>query len=219
MATVNDICVKALRLIGIRDFTDTDRQDEALAALNALLTSWRLSMHHAMIEESFPLVAGTNSYTIGSGGDVDTARPIRILSAYIRDSSGLDHSVNVNMSKYDYDKIYDKDASERPTKLYYARENPLGIIYFNSNPESVETCYISSLKPYDVYTALTDTFLLPVEYEKAVHYNLAIDLAPEYWQEPSIYVVQQAQILKDEIESENSIVPNAEIPTELRNCS
>ena len=216
MATVQNIIERSLRLLGIRDFSDTDRQSEAIEALNTLLTSLRLEMHHSLILEDFTLVAGTSSYTIGTGGTIDTDRPIRILSCYIRDTSGNDHEVFTEMSKYDYDKIYDKDAQGRPQNLYYEKSNPLGIIYFDTAPTDAETCYIRSLKPYTVYTDLTDTLLLPLEYEKTLVYNLAIDLAPEYWLEPSAYVTQQAAQLKNDIENENlNPSPTAYLPNEI----
>jgi hypothetical protein len=216
MTTVSQVCEGALRLFGIRDFTDTDRQAEAIAALNSMLTSWRLDLHHSLITQSFSLVAGTSSYTIGAGGVINSARPIKIISAYIRDSSGLDYPLDTKLSKEDYNLIDDKDIPGRPEKLYYEKANPLGIIYFDSAPSEVETCYISSLKPYDEYVTLADVFLLPIEYEEAVKHNLAVRLAPEYFMEVSSTVVALAIQLKDEISNENmEPTPISEIPVEL----
>jgi hypothetical protein len=84
----------------------------------------------------------------------------------------------------------------------------------------VETCYISSLKPYDSYATLAETFLLPKEYEKAVIYNLAMDLSPEYWSEIDQNVMAQAIALKNEIVDENAHPPVvSEMPIELRRCN
>ena len=220
MATVSDIVTGGLRLIGIRDLTDEDRITEAIDALNSMLTAMRKDFHHSPVEEIFPLVVGTNEYTIGTGGTFNTSRPIDIISAFIRDTSGNDHEVRTDLSKKDYDLIYDKDATARPNALYYAKENPLGIIYLNSDPSEVENLYISSIKPYAEYTAMTDTFLLPLEYEDPIKYYLAVRLAPEYLIEPSTYVVQQYAMYKDMIEAENSRpVTKATLPIELRRCN
>lgn len=221
MATIDDIIQGAGRLIGIRDWTDSDRQDEALAALNGLLQSMRRSMHHAPVEENFTLTASTSEYTIGSGGDFDTDRPIRIISAFIRNSDDNDYHLDI-ISKEDYDKIFDKDVDERAEKLYYAPENSSGLakIFLNSAYSTAEDLYISSIKPYDSYSLWTNTFLLPVEYEDPIKYLLAIRLAPEYNLEPSGYVTQQAGIYQALIETENSEPPPlAEIPVELRRAS
>ena len=215
MSTVNDIIKRALRKCGIRDVTDTTKLTEAMNALNDMLESWEGILHYAPTEESFTLTAGTESYTIGSGGDFDTVRPIELLSAFIRDSSGVDYPVDVTLTKQEYDDIADKDASNRPDKLYYAPENPLGKIYFNYAPSSAETFHLASFKPYTAYTATTDTINEPTSYEKAMVFNLAVDLAPEYNITLNPTVVQQATILKYSLASRNSTVPEADFDNAL----
>jgi hypothetical protein len=219
MSLISEICERSLRLLGIRDFSDTDRQEEAIEALNSMLASWREDLHHSPVQDSFTLTAGTPSYTIGSGGTVDTARPVKILSGFIRDSNGGDYPINTELSRIEYEAIHDKDAPGRPGAIYYDKGNTLGLgtIYFDTAPVDAETCYILSLKPYDEYTDLTDTFLLPVEYEEAVIFNLAVRLAPEYFMDPTQFVNGEAQRLKEEISSSNfTPTPVLEIPMELR---
>ena len=96
MATIAEIIEAAQRLCGIRDTTDTTRLNEGLKAFNIMLTSWEEILQYAPVEESaHTLTVGTQSYTIGTGGDIDTARPTNIVSAFIRDSSGNDYSLNI----------------------------------------------------------------------------------------------------------------------------
>jgi hypothetical protein len=216
MATIQDICNRALGTLGIRDFTDTDRQTEAISALNSMLTSWRKELHPVTINESFAVTSGTGSYTIGATGVYVTDRPIKILSAYIKDSSGMDHKVDVNLTQEEYNEIYDKTQTGRPESLYYHKANPLATIYFDSIPSDTETLYISSLKPYATYTTLADTFLLPLEYEEMVVMNLALRLAPKYFMEAPQTVMALAIQLKEEIGNENmEPVPLAKMPSEL----
>jgi hypothetical protein len=216
MATVQDICERSLRTIGIRDFTDTDRQTEAISALNSMLTSWRKELHPVTINESFTVTSGTGSYTIGATGVYVTDRPIKIISAYIKDSSGMDHEVDTTMTQEEYNEIYNKTQTGRPERLYYHKSNALGIIYFDLVPSDTETLYISSLKPYATYTALSDTFLLPLEYEEMVVMNLALRLAPEYFMEAPQTVITLASQLREEIGNENmEPVPLAKMPSEL----
>ena len=210
MAVVSDILYQALRKCKFRNTGDTTRVNEALAALNLMLKSWDENMI-IPTKETFTLTASTYTYTIGSGGALDTTRPLSILSAYIQDSSGLDYEVEVSMSEIDYDRIDDKDAEARPTKLYYAAEfsSSLGKIYFNSAPESAETLQLTSNKGHSVYSALTDTIVQPPEYEKAMIYNLAVDIAEELGVKlaPSVFV--QAERTKSLIEARNYKVPRA----------
>jgi hypothetical protein len=218
MAIVSDIVYGGLRLCGIRyDTLTTTQLAEALTAFNEMIASWEEIHHYAPAEETLTLTAGTESYTIGSGGDLDTTRPMRIESAFIRDSDGYDHSVNVILSKREYDEIYDKDISGRPDALYYAPENTLGILYFNKAPDAAETLYISSIKPYPAYSALTDTLLEPIEYEDALRYNFAITIAPEHNVSLLNTVIEKSVILKNDIARRNSrLVPSAKVDPALR---
>jgi hypothetical protein len=66
----------------------TAEQPYYLGKLNAMLESWSLDrrMCYSVTQESFALTASTGTYTIGSGGAFNTARPTKILNAFVRDS-------------------------------------------------------------------------------------------------------------------------------------
>jgi len=202
MSDINTIIESALRKLGIREISQA-RWDDALEAVNQLQYSWGDNLHNAPTQEYFTLTAGTASYTIGSGGDFDTVRPVKLISAFIRDSSGNDHEVDF-MPLDEYDLICDKDASGRPTRLYYHPSNTLGIIYFDKAPDSAETFYLTSLKPITAYTLTSETFTMPIEYELAFIYNLTIILADEYNMLPSQNIVNMANILLTQIAERNS---------------
>lgn len=205
MATVNDIVTASLRLCGMRDETDTTRLAEGLEAFNTMIKSWEEILQYAPVEESaYTLTAGTESYTIGSGGDIDTDRPTKVKSAFIRDSANNDHILSVLLTKKEYDEIYDKDASRRPDALYYAPEYSLGKIYLDSAPATAEDLYLTTFKPFSVYSSLNDTLSFPLEYEKALIYNLAVDLAPEYNVQLIPSVIEQSILTKNAIMIRNS---------------
>jgi hypothetical protein len=204
MSTVLDIVTESLRKIGSRDTTNTTLLANGLTGLNRMLSSWEEILIPYTTVDSLTLTIGTSSYTIGSGGTINTVRPTNIVSAYIRSSDGYDFEVNTKLSRRDYDLVYDKDFAGRPTALFYNPTNPLGYIYFDSAPSEAETFYMTSYKPITAYTALTDTILQPVEYEKAMIYNLAIDLAEENNIQCIASVYQQAKILLDKIVTRNS---------------
>jgi hypothetical protein len=202
--TVLELVTEALRKTGSRDTTNTTLLANGLTGLNRLLSSWDEILIPYTTVDSLALTAGTASYTIGVGGAIDTVRPLSIVSAYLRSSDGYDYDINVKLSRKDYDLVYDKDFAGRPTALYYNASNPLGYIYFDSAPSEADTFYMTSYKPITTYTALTDTILQPVEYEKAMIYNLAIDLAEENSIQLLPSVFQQAKILLDKITTRNS---------------
>ena len=180
MATAQDLIDAALRKIGTSIPDSTDRAN-GLIALNDMISSWSIDnlLVYAVTQESFTLTIGTYSYTIGSSGDYDTVRPIKITNAYLRDSDGYDYPLDIISSK-EYNDIADKDVSSRPTRLYYLPAFPLAKILFDYAPDAADTLYLDSQKHLSEFAALTTDFSMPPEYRRALIYNLAVDLAPEY---------------------------------------
>ena len=100
MTTANELISRSLRLMGVqgvgrRTLTANEAAD-GLEALNGMLESFSLErmMVYQILEENFPLVAGTASYTIGSGGTFSTIRPIKIESAFIPETNAC-HNLSV----------------------------------------------------------------------------------------------------------------------------
>lgn len=186
MTTALEIIERAMKKCGAltkSETPDADESNDALVSLNNLLSSWSnesISVY-ARTTESFSLVAGTSSYTIGVGQTFNTARPIFIADAYIRYST-LDYPVDV-INDETYDSISDKSARGRPTVLNYTAGNPSGTIRLWNNPDQVYTLYIVSEKELGQLT-LSSTVDLPPGWERALIYNLAVELAPEYGQQP-----------------------------------
>ena len=139
MATANTITDGAYRLNSILN-PSTDQDDSGLEALNNMISSWSaegLLVPYNTIE-SFALTVGKSTYTIGSGGEFDTVRPLRIIDAFIRDSNSDDYPVDVSMTRVEYNAITQKDAEARPTRLYFDPQYPKGKIYFNYEPDTAE---------------------------------------------------------------------------------
>lgn len=81
-----DLITSALRTIGIIASGETPAASEmqdGLSALNMMIKSWstqNLALF-TMKREVFELQAGKGQYTIGIGGDFDTARPMHVLGS------------------------------------------------------------------------------------------------------------------------------------------
>lgn len=183
--TPNSAIKRAMRLIGAVAIGETPSAAEmadSLEALNAMLKSWsaqRLIIHYTTWG-NFSLVAGTASYTIGSGSTWNATRPTRILGGFVRDSNGIDHDVRIIGEDY-YRRLSLKSNSARPDKLWY---NPagyaIGTCYVYPTPAAVETIHLFNLVPLTTFTSLTTLIELPGEYEEPLAYNLAVRLAPEF---------------------------------------
>lgn len=182
--TIGDLLKSSLRLIGVIASGETPSADEmsdALTALNAMLGGWsakRLVIYSTTLE-SFILTPSTALYTMGSGGTFNTTRPKKILSAYVV-SNGLDLPINVYMERDRYSAITNKTLSGTPTELFYDPKYTLGYVYLYPTPDKALTLYIESTKALLSLSGLTNSIILPDEYIRALKYNLAIEIAPEY---------------------------------------
>lgn len=142
-------------------------------------------------KEALSYSAVQSEYTIGSGGDLDTARPIQVLDAYHRDSNSIDYPMEL-MSFRRYGDIADKDVQNYPTRLYYEPEYPLGKIHFDYKPQTGLTLHLTSLKHLTSIATLDTDISLPPEYDRALKFNLMLDIAPDYGMKASSEIVNAA---------------------------
>lgn len=184
MATAQTIIDRALRLIGAiasGESSTTDEGTDALTALNALIDSWRNDrlMVYALSESTLTLVASDGSYTIGAAGDIVATRPVKIESAFCR-AGDVDYPVRV-IDKARYDAIPDKTTtSDIPQFLYYDAAVTTGNINVWPVPSTGNVLHVTMWTVLSTLAAVGTTVTLPPGYERALAYNLAIDIAPEY---------------------------------------
>lgn len=184
---VSTLINSSLRKIGALssgETIETTRQQEALQALQSMLRQWgTLGINvFASVKESTTLVAGQYLYTWGTGGNITSTRPNQVLGAYVLDSSSVTHPVDI-ITEGKYRSISVKGTSSRPFALFFHPTYPLAELYLYPVPDSVETLYLDSFKPFTEtgsFGLTTDTLSFPSSYEEAILYNLAIRLAPEY---------------------------------------
>ena len=192
MAIVNDITDAAYVKCGIRS-PDTTDDTEALLALNNMIGSWSADIIIPVVtRESFNLVVGQAEYTIGSGGDFDTVRPMSIVNAYLETSDGYSYSLKLIAAK-DYNKVGTKTLEGRPKSLYFIPEYSLAKIIFNKEADEIYTAYFEFIKHLTEFAAIGTTVALPNEYKEALVYNLAIRLAENNSIELSQSVLALAQ--------------------------
>jgi len=216
--TAQDIIKASLRKLGILAKSETPSNDEmvdALQALNMMIDEWGAQklMGTATVRESFPLVSGQQSYTIGVGGNFNTTKPYDILFAYYRDNAGVDTPLDI-ITREEFQSYGDKQiVSAPPVSLFYdpgvtQQANQLGTIflYFTPDASSAYTLLIDSQKPFTEFTTLTDAVTFPPSYYKALVYNLAVELAPEYEGVVLPPVVEMiATESKETVESQNAV--------------
>jgi hypothetical protein len=204
--TVQQLIEKAGKKIGLVNMTPEELED-GLLTLNQMLAHLSASkvIAGSPIHESFTLASGTESYSVGSGGDIDTQWPSRIVAVCISLNS-FDYPVR-RFSSDEYAYTGNKDESGRPVALYYERKFPLGEFIFWPVPDQNYTVKLWSNKviaSYDVTQYTTDV-ALPPEYELMLVYNLAVEMAPEYGVDVSQAVLLRAKTTMDNIRRVNSV--------------
>ena len=196
MTTARDLVKKSLQKIGVlvkSEEPSADEADDGLSSLNALISSWSNDslVLYARVWESFTLSGGTASYTIGSGGAFSTTRPMVIADCYLSVGT-IDYSMSV-ITDEAYDSISFKSLQGIPEFLNYDNAYPLGKIRLYPVPSSAYSLFLLNEKAITTFTSLDTAMSLPDGWERALVYNLALELAPEYAQNPDPSIVKIAK--------------------------
>ena len=188
MPLASDIINTSLTILGVLAAGETpapEDQTYSLAVLNTLLENWNVQglQIFNLTNVQKPLTASKQAYTMGTGGDFNTQRPVRIEAAgIIRGGvrtplhllNAQEWAIELSRSAQDIlpQKLYNDnsfDSSGRTT------------LFFLPIP-SDNNCTVDMF----VWAQLGDGFALgdpvsfPPGYLKAIQYNLAVDLAPAF---------------------------------------
>lgn len=208
MTTARDIVKAALRkihVLGQGASLSGELADNGFKALNRMIATWSVqgNMIYSEQFETFPLVGGQSTYTLGAGGDFDTTRVTRISSAYV--TQGQTDYIMTRWDKDDYASIPQKDLNGGIPRIFYFDAGfPLSTIRLYHTPGGVSTITLVDETILDQFTDLDTEFSMPPEYEDALIYNLALRMAPEYEREPSRSVRQIAYETKAAVKIQNS---------------
>lgn len=183
MTTARKIITKAMQKIGALTKSSTPSSDEivdGLDALNDMLSSWSndtLTVFSRSRDE-FTLSSGVVSYTIGPSQLFDTTRPNAIIAATVK-SGGTDFPLTIVDDAQYENSVAQKDAQGLPRLLNYDNNAPTGVIRVYPAPSGAYTINILSEKQLGTLT-IDQEVELPPGWNRAIIYNLAIEIAPEY---------------------------------------
>ena len=200
--TAETVIEAALRAIAVID-PETSRQPNttevanALEALNFLVTSWQAHGMQVWCHKTVSYtLSAAGSYTIGpSGATITAARPLRIVQAWLRDTSTLPVDTPINIvSRDEFNLLSVKNSVGPVNQLYYDPEydrdgsnsgaNAKGKIWVWPIPDATILAdydlYMVCVRPIADFNAKTDALDFPQEWFNAVKWNLAYQLAFEY---------------------------------------
>src|SRR3990167_2307112 len=186
MATALSMITRAMRLaraIGKGEPLDSDESADGLVALNAMLDSWQIDrlFVYQIVQGSYTWPASTTSLTIGSAGNFNVQRPVRIDSAFVVDSNSQWYPVDVLQDRTEYDSIVTKTTeSSLPKYLFMDSAYPLGVIYLYPVPSVALTLKLNTWQTLQSFASLATDIALPPGYQRAIEYSLAEEFGPEF---------------------------------------
>lgn len=169
--------------------TDADAE-RCLTEMNHMLDNWsnQSLACFANVEQSFVLVPGTISYTIGVGGTINLPRPLKITTgpgaAYLKDANNNRYPIDV-IEQDQWNQIgLLTDTTQLPDTLFYDPQYPLGIINIHGTPSAANTVYFDSRLPLAELINLNVNFSLPPGYTDAIQNNLSVRIWKYFKQGP-----------------------------------
>lgn len=212
MSTALDLVTTSLQLLGVvasGEPVSANESNDGLKALNRMLDSWSNEslLIPSKVREVFALVASQQTYTWGTGGNWNSARPQRIeqaLCQLVGTSPLLELPCDIlNQAQY-ADVRIKATPSVFPTAIYNDDAFPLANINVWPVPTDVNNMVFYSWKPLADLATLTTALSLPPGFEDAICYNLALRLAPFYCKEITMAVAGTAAETKANVKRMNT---------------
>jgi hypothetical protein len=206
MTTALNLIEGAARILGVLNKGENMPADDAadgLVALNDLLASWSNEslLVYARTLESFTLTGGVATYLIGSGQTFNTTRPVAIVEAVIRDSSNVDYPLTIINEETYQGTSYKTTQTPIPEFLSYTNAHPYGTINLYGTPSQAYSLRLLTEKPLTSFSLTSTTVDLPPGWNRALRYNLALELAPEYSVKVDQLIVKNAMDSKGAIKA------------------
>lgn len=221
--TPNDLIILALKqcnVLGVGQTASAEDIEDSFALLKMMLAQWQRKRWTVYRLRSVTIHCdGRAFYTIGAGGDIDTVRPGKIESAYIRQlgtaPQEVDYPLSILRAREDYDRIHQKSLESFPQYLFYDSAYPLANVYVWPIPSSRYELFMSVMEPLQRFETPYDEFEMPEEYQEAVMYNLAMRLYPAYGLPISPDVAGLARASLNTVKNANAQIPRMRMPSGL----
>lgn len=214
MATAGDQINAALRLIGVLaegEQPSAATLSDAITAFNQMLDSWsteRLSVF-CTIDNTVTWPSGQSAQTIGPTGDFAVNPcPLEIDDATYYAISNISYPLTL-INEAQYNSITLKSSTSTLPQVLYAEkvpglsDNQIRMKLWPVPTQDIEL-HVISVSQLDQIIDETTTLVYPPGYLRAVKYNLAVELAPEFGVEASRTVKKIAQDSKRNIKRINN---------------
>ena len=189
--TRDQVIISALRKLGVIELggtPDADTLTNASLVLNLMIKMWAVDglKIWTVDELTLPLVASKTSYVIGPGGDLVTDKPLKLIQAWLRNTSvtpQIDTPMQI-LSKQEYNILGSKGSTGTANSVFLDPRVNTSTLYSYLTPEAyTATTYQMHLVVQRMMSdVLTGTAIpdFPTEWMQALVWGLADQLAIEY---------------------------------------
>lgn len=190
--------------------------EDTRMAFNVMVDAWsaeRLSVYTSL-EQTLTWPSGQASRTVGPTGTLSGTRPMHPISAYFRDA-GIDYPLT-EMTEDAYDAIPQKTtSSNHPDFIYVGQEVPNATVCLYPVPSANLELHLSSVAELPQIANLFTNITLPPGYQRALIYNLAVEMCVELGLEPPPTTKRIAIYSKRALRAHNSPKDHLNIPAAL----
>lgn len=213
--TVLDIITQSMFDLGLLQEGEVPTADQAQIGLDAG-NEWLDSLAddfltvYAIARSTWTLTAAT-SYTVGTGGDVNIARPVNAQAieniGYINSNftPAIETQLGPCLTEDAYALIPIKTyTNPYPTNFYYSPTWPLGTLKPWPVPSaSLLTGVLYTRTAITEFSALTDVVSVPPGYRRFFRARFALEVASAYAAEPSAALIKKATEAERSIKTAN----------------
>lgn len=209
MATVRDLIQDALIEIGVCAPTETMTAEDAsfgLRTLKRLAERWNVEkmMPYGTVRTVYTLTAGQQSYTLGTGGNLNGPKPeVLEMVSVIPDSGAPEIAMEILTAEEWRDVSVKATNGTFPVVVYPAKTEPLETLYFWPIPQTACQVVIYGKVKLDLST-LDTVIQLPQGYDEALVTNLAVMLSSSYGRQPNPVLALRAAASSSILKSANA---------------
>lgn len=219
MTTASFLISGALSKLGIMragDAIDPDDEPLGLRTLNTLVDALNLpgGFAYTTNDATATLAASVASLTIGPAMSLAVTRPVRIEQGSYCRLSSVDYPLT-GIDEAQFNSIPYKTTTGIPQWFYLDMGASTGTVYYYPVPAVAVVVHHPVYQQVTEFADLTTDYVLPQGCERALLYALAMELAPDYEQEPSAAVVRAAANSMREFKRSNVVVPQMRINSNI----
>ena len=161
-----NLALKTANVIGVGQTPLAQDTNDCFNQLNMMMAQWQRRRYMVYNLVTVGLQAtGALTYSVGTGGDFNITRPVKLESAFFRMNKNtplpVDYPLEVLRAQEDYNRISIKNLNAFPQYAYYNTGFPLGELYIWPVPNNQYEIFISVMVQLEAFQTINDQIVLP----------------------------------------------------------